>query len=269
MKLFKYQSTGNDFLCIVGPVKEPSMLAKKVCDRHFGIGADGILIAEASKVADIQMVYYNSDGSKATMCGNGLRAFTDFVYRQKLVNKKDFFVETGAGILAVHYKDDSRITISLNEPKLDLTQPDVSENVSQLQPIEITIDNQKISLYALMLGTLHAVVLVDDISQVDVLYLGSKLCHHAFFPNDINVNFVQVIDRSHLLVQTFERGAGLTLSCGTGVASSVVVTHHLNLTTSHVHITVPGGQLEVSLEEQVTLTGPTAYVASIDYQGVI
>lgn len=267
MKLFKYQSTGNDFLCVIGPISQPSMLAKKVCDRHFGIGADGILIAETSTIADIKMVYYNSDGSKATMCGNGLRAFTDFVYRQQLVDQTSFFVETGAGVLAVNYKDQHHITISLNAPNFELTHPDVMENVSQLNPIDLMIDNEKITIYATILGTLHAIVLVDDISQVDVLTIGSKLCHHAFFPSNINVNFVEVVDDSKLIVKTFERGAGLTLSCGTGVAASAVVTNHLKLTQSNVHVTVPGGQLEVLVSDHVTLTGPTEYVALIDYQG--
>ena len=268
MKLFKYQSTGNDFLCTIGPITHPSIVAKTICDRHFGIGADGILIAEPSTQGDIKMTYYNSDGSIAPMCGNGLRAFADFVYSQGMVLKKTFKVETGAGILDVEMNTNS-VSINLGQPTFNLSQPNVLSKVSDLNPVSFHIGNEKIAMHILFLGTLHGIVFVDDLSQVDITSLGNQLCHDPFFPKYINVNFVEVMDDTHIFVKTFERGAGLTLSCGTGVAASAVVAHVFKKTKSHVFVEVLGGHLTVDVTHDVILTGPTTCIAMIEYLGAL
>jgi len=263
----KYQSTGNDFLITKGPIEHPSKVAKQVCDRRFGIGADGILISYPSSQYDIRMVYYNSDGSIASMCGNGLRAFAHFVYQQGLVLKKDFVVETGAGPLEVHLKENHEIDIHLHAPRFTLTQNEYNGNQKTLAPIIINTDGEDITLYALFLGTLHGVVIVDAFSDDLINIVGRKLCHDDLFPEFINVNFVKIYDSTHIEVRTFERGAGPTLSCGTGVSASAVVTHHLNLTQNAVDVKVLGGNLHVHVAAlDVILTGPTQWVAHVEFK---
>jgi diaminopimelate epimerase len=269
MKLSKYQSTGNDFILAVGPIENIGQIAQKVCDRHFGIGADGLMVAYPSTKADVQMVYYNSDGSIAPMCGNGLRAFTHFVFHQGLVSKRSFEVETLAGNMNVQIEDEHNVSISLNAPIFKLTKPHVLKDVNDLNPVQLKLNNEIVSLHVLMLGTLHGIVIVNDLTHIDVNTLGSLICHHSFFPEFINVNFVEVLNNQHIKVKTFERGAGPTLSCGTGVASSAVVTQHLGLTLSKVQVTVPGGSLEVEVSESIILRGPTQLIAHIDYLGDI
>jgi diaminopimelate epimerase len=227
------------------------------------------MVAYPSEIADVKMVYYNSDGSIAPMCGNGLRAFTHFVFHQGLVSKPNFEVETLAGNMKVNIEDEHIVSIGLNTPIVNLGQPHVIKEVNHLHPIDLNIKDEVISLYVLMLGTLHGIVIVKDLERIDVNALGTLICHDSYFPEFINVNFVEVANQTHIKVKTFERGAGPTLSCGTGVASSAVVTHHLNLTEKNVKVTVPGGFLEVEVSNSIILSGPTQLVASLEFFGDI
>ena len=267
MILYKYESTGNDFLITKGLLENPQKTAIKACDRHFGIGADGLLIALPSEKADVKMLYYNSDGSIAPMCGNGLRAFTHFVYTNNMVRHSGFNVETDAGILTVNMDSNNQISIGLGKPIFNLNEADMIEPIKQFQHIKLDISENTILMYPIVMGTLHGVVFVEDLNTIDIDYLGEALCCHQRFPNHINVNFVQVVDETHVEVITYERGAGRTLSCGTGVSASSVVAHLLGKTQSNVHVKVPGGNLEVDLSDTVNLKGPTNLIGIIDYRG--
>ncbi|MFH5882367.1 diaminopimelate epimerase [Liberiplasma polymorphum] len=269
MVFYKYESTGNDFLLTEGPLNNPSHIAKKVCDRHFGIGADGILYTEQSQIADIKMHYYNSDGSIAPMCGNGLRAFVDFVYNHKIVQKKQFNVETLAGILPVNIHEDKTISLKLGKPIFSLNKEDMLEPIEDFGYIKLDISGTPYNVYPLFVGTLHAIVIVDSLKSIDIDTIGRRICTHERFPKHINVNFVEVIDSSHIEVTTYERGAGQTLSCGTGVSASSVVTHLLGRTNADVFVKVPGGNLEVIVSKEVTLKGPTNLIGIIDYRGAL
>ena len=267
MNVIKYQSTGNDFILFKGPIKNPSKFAMQVCDRHFGIGADGILFSTASKVADIKMNYYNADGSIAPMCGNGLRAFAHFVTTEGLIKKPNFVVETLAGLMKVKKVNATTFALDLGVATYALSTPNLKEKTTKLTKLSLKVEGKNYQLIPLFLGTLHGIVLVKDVSKIDVLNLGDKLCHHPMFPKYINVNFVEVVNKNFIKVKTYERGVGPTLSCGTGVSSSVNVTSALGLTTNKVKVEVPGGELMIEVKDTTILTGPTKVIAKIDFKG--
>jgi len=267
MEIFKYQSTGNDFILLKGPLTNPSKFAINVCDRHFGIGADGILYSTPSKVADIKMNYNNADGSIAPMCGNGLRAFAHFVTTHKLVNKKEFVVETLAGLMKVKKLSANTFSLDLGKPAYALKTPNLKTPTTKLSKLTLTVGKQKVELYPIFLGTLHGIVFVKNVDKVNVLELGDKICHHEMFPKYINVNFAEVVNKNYLKVKTYERGVGPTLSCGTGVSSTATVAVALGLTNNKVKVEVPGGILQVEVNKTTILTGPTQVVAKIDYLG--
>lgn len=252
----KYQATGNDFiLSTLAPV-DPRAFAQMVCNRHFGIGADGILFPQASSIADIAMRYYNADGSQAPMCGNGLRTFVKFVRAHGLVTSPAFSVETLGGIMRVH--DDGE-NVQLEFPK---PTPYTPYDATQLPSrVDVRLEGQSLTLYLLRTGTDHAVLFTEDKSLID--RVGQTLTTHALFKEGINVNFVQVNDANTLSVETFERGAGKTLSCGTGVLASAYVAHHVLKTASKLTVHVPGGTLKVDLTQGFRLEGPAKKVASV------
>lgn len=251
----KYQGTGNDFIFVYDQPNNPNQCAIKLCDRHFGIGADGLMFAQASEIADIKMQYYNSDGSYATMCGNGLRCFVRFVTNNHIINKSEFMVETDAGLIPVSVEDDM-IQIRLNRERSDLTNRESLLPLIDYIPIEL--DNTLI--YGVFLGTLHGVVFVENFDQIDEL--GPQLTEHPNFPDSININFVKIMSRTNIEVRTHERGAGWTLSCGTGVCASVVLAHALHRANAEVTVNTLGGQLHVRCaDEGIYLSGPAKWIA--------
>lgn len=262
MKFMKYQGTGNDFILldekdIQGLEKDK--VARRVCDRKFGIGADGILYAEKSEIADIKMNYYNQDGTIATMCGNGLRCFGRYVHETGRVKKDSFTVETLAGVLQVSIKGSYKeIAIELGNPAYVLSYPNLAEEEAGKEKLVLEVNGRTYEMYVLFLGTLHGVVITkEEVSEDDA----SKLCHHQAFPKRINVNFVEVIDRENIMVKTYERGVGYTLSCGTGSGASFVITEKLGLTGKEGHVHLDGGRLRVRTGEPVILTGPAVKIA--------
>jgi diaminopimelate epimerase len=254
----KYHGTGNDFILIEPSLLDSRLLAKRLCDRHFGIGADGIMIPHPSDIADIKMEYINSDGSPAPMCGNGLRCFVRYGLNHGLLAKGPLTVETMAGVIDVDAQDEL-ISLNLGQPTLDLDHEYVIDNH------EVIIDG--LTLHTLFLGTLHAIIIVDE--TLDIRSLGEKLTYHPRFPQAINVNFVTVIDRNTIRVTTHERGAGWTLSCGTGSAASAYMTNLLDLTEDEVRVITAGGALVVNTTEDVILAGPAVKIASGIFEGEI
>ena len=256
IKFEKYHGTGNDFILIQPQTVDLQVLAQRLCDRHFGIGADGIMIPYPSEVADIKMEYFNSDGSPAPMCGNGLRCFVRYCINHGILQKGPVTVETLAGIIDVDAQNEL-ISLNLGQPLLDLDSDAVIDHD------EVIIDG--LTLHTLFLGTLHAIVIVDE--SLDIKSLGEKLSYHPRFPQAINVNFVEVIDRKTIKVTTHERGAGWTKSCGTGSAASAYITNLLDLTDDEVNVLVPGGELSVHCHDDVILSGPAIKIASGIFEG--
>jgi len=262
MVLYKYEATGNDFILIDQEVKNPSLLAKKVCDRHFGIGADGLMFPTWNN-GQVYMNYYNADGSIAPMCGNGIRAFTKFLLDLGTIDSKEVVINTLAGPMNMTIHQDS-YTVNLGSPEVSLSEPLLKFETKGLEEISLSINHQTVKGYPINLGTIHFVVYVNNLNEYDDI--ATFISNHEVFPSKINVNFVQVLDKNSVRIKTFERGVGWTLSCGTGSSSSAYVSYLLGKTNKDITVIVPGGTLTVEIkEDQVYLTGPANKVAKIDF----
>ncbi len=263
MKFNKMQGAGNDFLLFDGvnnKYKNYSEMAKKLCDRRFGVGGDGIMIAEPSDVADIQMVYYNSDGTRGEMCGNGIRCFSKYVYDEGLLNKNPLLIETGDGIkeAKLKIKDGSviEVEIYMGEPSLDPKKIPVALEKKEVINEEVDILGEKIIFSSVLVGVPHIVVICEDLENTDVNGLGYELEKHGLFPKKMNVNFIEVLDKKNIKIKTWERGAGRTLACGTGSCASVFLANKLELVENKVNVKTEGGNLKIELKKDgIYMTG--------------
>lgn len=251
---------GNDFVLLdnrAGAIKLTRDQIVRLCDRHRGIGADGVILLTLSKLgkADWAWDFYNSDGSIGEMCGNGARCFARYV--QKLTgNKSDLSFETGAGVIRAQFHGE-RVTVNLTQP----------ENLQLDQLIPLSAG--KLTVHSVNTGVPHAVLFVPDADKAMIQQLGPELRHHSrFAPKGTNVNFVQILGSSRIRVRTFERGVeGETLACGTGVSASALISSRVHKFASPVRVQVQGGdELDVSFIERdgsytdVRLTGPADFV---------
>lgn len=250
------EAAGNDFIVFNGfkyNLKNHSQLALKACDRHYSVGADGMLVCESSDTADIKMLYYNSDGSRGEMCGNGIRCFSKYVYEEGLVAKKVFTVDTLAGIKTVWLETDNdkvrNIKVNMGKPIFSPKEIPVDMDKEKIIEESTEIDGKNILFSSLLVGVPHTIIFTEDINNVDVNGLGRKLEVHPLFPKKTNVNFVEVINRKKINIYTWERGAGRTLGCGTGSCASVVIGNITGRLDNIVHVRAEGGELEVQLED--------------------
>ncbi len=240
MKFMKYEGTGNDFLILETSVAPSKQDIQRMCDRHFGIGADGILFASPSTRADITMNYYNADGSVAKMCGNGMRCFVNYLYDQQLITRPSFVVETGAGLIAVTREHG---LVEMNLGTAFIHSP-------------ITLESR--TVYPVTLATEHAVIF-DGFEKRRLI--GPSVTSNITFQDGVNTSFVDVKGPNSLFVETHERGAGWTKSCGTGVAASAACAVQQGFVSSPVEVMVPGGTLEVRITDTVYLKGPANFIA--------
>ena len=261
LKFEKYHGTGNDFIIVENyDGVTPSKLTQKMCERHFGIGADGLMCVESSEIADVKMGFYNADGSIAPMCGNGIRCFAKYVYDHKIVIKPQFSVETLAGIMKVDLDTDAHqntyVTINMGAPDFK----------NAFGVLNLVVDDISFKLSTLVIGTLHAIIFIEKLETFDVEKYGKAIESHPLFPERINVNFVEVVNPQTIKVSTYERGVGRTLSCGTGATASVIIANQLGLTDPKVNVQVPGGQLTIDASEGcVFMTGPAVHICSGEY----
>ncbi|WP_077368709.1 diaminopimelate epimerase [Anaerosalibacter sp. Marseille-P3206] len=257
MNFTKMIGAGNDFVIYNGleyEIDNYSELALKSCDRHFSVGADGILVCEKSNIADIKMIYYNSDGSRGEMCGNGIRCFSKYVYENKLVNKKQFTVETLAGIKKIRLETDefgkvNTVRVNMGYPTFEAKSIPVDIMKEEVILEKLNIVGKEIVFSSVLVGVPHTVIFVDDIISIDINELGAKLEVHSIFPKKTNVNFIEILDKNHINIYTWERGAGRTLGCGTGSCASVVIGHRLGKLDNTVKVKTEGGELQVELED--------------------
>lgn len=233
-----------------------------LCERHFGIGADGLMLVEASQSAHVKMVYYNSDGSHAAMCGNGIRCFAKFVFDGKIAGCREFDVETAAGIKHIQIIDDGEPVA--NQIRVDMGAA-MFENLGLGMDDPIVDQLLETSLGTVLfsaasMGNPHAVIEVEDLEGYPVEKWGPVIETHEVFPEKANVNFTQLIDSQTCRVVTWERGAGLTLACGTGSCAAAAVLHRKGLVGDKVTVHIPGGTLNIELGDTVFMTGPAVWV---------
>lgn len=269
MKFWKLHGIGNDFIAIDDrfekrDAKYYSNLSKKLCNRRFSIGADGLLVVKNSEVSDIKMVYYNADGSRAFMCGNGLRCFVRFVYESKIVEKEEFYVETLDGIkkVNVNIKFGEINSIKVNMGSGSFLSKDIPVRLDKevFMNEDINILGKGFKINAMLMGVPHAVILVDNLDVNEVLFYGSKIEKNDLFPNGINVNFVKVEDNNNISVRTWERGCGYTLACGTGMTASAIICNKLNLTNKSVNVSSEGGSVKIDIGQEIYMTGPAVKI---------
>jgi diaminopimelate epimerase len=270
MEFTKMHGLGNDFILLDGINQKITAdfgsLAIKLCDRHLGIGADGIEVAQPSQTADIRMRIINSDGSEPRMCGNGIRCFAKFVYEQGLVSKQSFAVETLAGLIYPELQIDKGEVTAV---KVDMGQPVLSRSHIPMMGSEGHVINELLSIEgvtyqitSLLMAVPHTMIFVDDASIVDLLRIGPGIEKHPAFPQGTNVNFVQVLNEREIIVRTWERGAGSTLACGTGSCAAVVasVLNHITGRKVTVHLAVGDLEIEWNEDGRVYMTGPAVEV---------
>ena len=277
MKITKMHGLGNDFIVFFdeGTIElDVTDMAQRLCDRHTGIGADGLVIVMPSEVADVRMRIINSDGSEAEMCGNGIRCFAKYAYDRKIITKDIFTVETLAGIMTpeIIAEDGVAKLVKVNMGKPTFTASAIPMAVEAEKVIDYTIDVDGTSyvVSSVLLGVPHTEVFVDDVKTVLLTVLGPKIEKHPLFPKGTNVNFVQVVNENTVKVRTWERGAGATLACGTGSCSSAVMAHEKGLTGRSVDVQLYLGTLHIDYDEDGTvyMTGPAAEVFSLELEGV-
>jgi diaminopimelate epimerase len=260
---------GNDFVVIDGVRQTVALTTDKlrlIADRHFGIGCDQILLVEKSLRHDADFRYriFNADGGEVEQCGNGARCFVRFVHEKKLTSKKAIVVETKSGLISPRLEEDGRVTVNMGAPILEPARiPFTSDSDAVIQPLEV--DGQSVQISAVSMGNPHAVQVVDDVDNAPVERQGFLIERHARFPNRVNAGFMQVMDRNHIKLRVYERGAGETLSCGTGACAAVVAGIKRKLLDSTVHVATRGGVLSITWAGEhspVLMTGPAVTVFS-------
>ena len=275
MKFTKMHGCGNDYVyvnCFEETVENPGLVSKKISDRHFGIGSDGLILICPSNIADFRMEMYNSDGSEGAMCGNGVRCIAKYVYDYGLTDKTYVSLETKAGIkyLDMTVKDGkvAMIKVDMGAP---ITKPDQIPAISDKEIIvdePITVDGQEYRITCVSMGNPHGVVFVDDTDSIDIEKIGPKFEHHEMFPDRTNTEFIQIIDRNNIKMRVWERGAGETLACGTGTCASVYACILNGLTEKSVDVHLLGGCIHIDYDEEkntIYMTGP----AEVAFDGEI
>lgn len=277
MKLTKMHGLGNDFIVFFdegATTLDVTTMARRLCDRHTGIGADGLVIVMPSEVADVRMRIINSDGSEAEMCGNGIRCFAKYAYDRKIIEKETFTVETLAGIMEPTIIAEQGVAqlvkVKMGQPIFKASH--IPMNVEFEKVLSHTIDVEGVSyeVSSVLLGVPHTEVFVDDVTTVPLTVLGPKIEKHPLFPKGTNVNFVQVVNDTTIKVRTWERGAGDTLACGTGSCASAVMAHEKGFTGRSVDVELYLGTLRIDYEADGTvyMTGPATEVFSLELEDV-
>ena len=269
MDFVKMHGLGNDFVFIedkTGQDKDYTALARAMCNRHTGIGADGLIVIVDSRVADVRMRIINSDGSEAEMCGNGIRCFAKYVYDSGIIEKKRFTVETPAGIMEpeITVGADNKaklITINMGRPSFNRSEIPMEGVDGRVLNEDLCVDGENWKITSLLMGVPHTVTYVDDVDSVDIEKIGPLFEKHEAFPKHTNINFAQQMDDRTVKVRTWERGAGATLACGTGSCSVAVASFLNGRTGREVDIQLPLGTLHIEYREEdgnVYMTGPAA-----------
>jgi diaminopimelate epimerase len=259
---------GNDYIVIddrdgrISDVKASS-LAKKLCERRFSVGADGLLLVGVSKVADVKMRIFNSDGSEAEMCGNGIRCFAKYCYENGIIVKDQFLVETLSGNkvvwLKIKGKEVAAVKVDMGAPNWERSSLPMKGKGTCIDT-DLEVDGEMFKITCLSMGNPHCVIFVDCIDCYPVDEIGLKVENHKAFSRRVNVGFVEVLNEKELNVRVWERGCGETLACGTGTCAAVAVANKLGKVGNAVTVHVLGGDLKVELGKTIVLIGPAEKV---------
>lgn len=269
----KMQGTGNDFI-IINCMKQYfnyslNILAKYLCNRNFGIGGDGVIYLFKSYKADCKMRIFNSDGSEAEMCGNGIRCVAKYLYEKDMINKKNICIETKQEVknieLILENKKIIKVKVNMSSPIFEPNKIPVflpKENLkSGIHSVKIKIDNIEYTLYLVSFGNPHAVCFVNNLDNININKVGKIIENYKYFPNKINIELVQIIDRKNIKIKVWERGVGETLSCGTGACAAVVCGIKNKWLDNDVNVELLGGKLNIILEEnEVYLIGESEFI---------
>ncbi len=283
MRFTKMQGTGNDYVYVDGfreRIEKPSEVSKLVSDRHFGIGADGLILINPSGTADFEMEMYNADGSRGEMCGNGIRCVAKYVYDHGLTDQTSISIETLAGVKHLELTvGDGKVTsvrVDMGEPILEAEKipvlmdegPDSGSRLdlgagTRVVDAPIRVDGQEYRMTGISMGNPHAVVYVDDVEGLEIERIGPKFENHERFPKRINTEFVKVTDRRNVKMRVWERGSGETLACGTGACAVAVACILNGYTDPDVTVHLRGGDLRVAWAGEgnpVYMSGPAVTV---------
>ena len=271
MKFTKMQGIGNDYVyvnCLQETIENPSELAKKISDRHYGVGSDGLIMINPSDKADFEMEMYNADGSRGEMCGNGIRCVAKYVYDYGLTDKTSISVETLAGIKYLYLTvEDGKVVLVKVDMGKPMLRPEEVPVVSEKEEVidePITVDGQEYRMTCVSMGNPHAVVFIDqDVKEFPLETVGVKFENHERFPKRVNTEFVNVLDRHTAQMRVWERGSGETLACGTGACAVAVACALNGLTEDEVTVKLLGGDLQIKWDREkntVYMTGPAEVV---------
>jgi diaminopimelate epimerase len=267
----KLHGTANDFIYVdarAGLPADPAALARRLCDRRRGIGADGLILLEPSRTADWRMTIYNADGSRPEMCGNGIRGLAKFVYDHGLATAQPLRIETDAGVKIIHAERNgggkvARVTVDMGAPVWSGRDIPVAADGEVIErPLEVAGRTWHVT--CLSMGNPHCVVFVDDTAALPLATLGPAFEHHPFFPKRVNTEFIRVVSRTRLEMRVWERGAGETMACGTGACAAAVAAARTGRGERRSVVVLPGGELEIDWrdDDRVLMTGDAVEVYS-------
>lgn len=272
MKFTKMHGIGNDYVyvnCFEEEVKEPARLAPIISNRHFGVGADGLILILPSEAADCKMRIFNADGSEAQMCGNGIRCVAKYVYDHKIAQKDPLTVETLAGTKTIQlFTENGKVSsarVNMGKPKLMRSEiPMLGKETQVIDEILTISEAVSFRITCVSMGNPHCIIFVDNFNKIDVPQYGAEIECHRVFPERTNIHFVKIHNSKEVTIKTWERGSGVTLACGTG-ASAVCVAGVLNKKTERKILAhLPGGNLDLEWAEDgnVYMTGTATEVFS-------
>ncbi len=266
LEFTKMQGLGNDFICVdYDKVSRYnlSIFSKYVCDRHFGIGADGVILYSKSKIADCKMRIFNSDGTEANMCGNGIRCLARLMYENGFINKNKMKIETLAGIKEVECITQNEkimsIKVNMGKPQMDINKlpiyiPRNYKYHSNKCKLMLKVGDREIEGIFLSIGNPHTVIEYKGITDAQVAKYGKIVENYKYFPQKTNVEFVEIIDRNNINMKVWERGAGRTLACGTGAVASSYAMYKEEKVDNEVNVKLDGGDLKICIEDDETVS---------------
>jgi diaminopimelate epimerase len=264
MRFWKMHGLGNDYVVVDNRKEEmrehelPGM-AKTLCERHFSVGADGMLLIYDSEIADVKMRIFNADGSEAEMCGNGIRCFAKYCYENDIAKKNEVNIETLAGT--------KKVWLNILDGEVQSVRVDMGPPIYEKQFVpmlgdgkcideDLQVGDRTFKVTCLSVGNPHCVTFVDNVKNFPVEEIGPQIENHKIFPKRTNVEFVQVLDGRTLIVRVWERGVGETLACGTGTCASAAAAHLLGKTDARIVAHLLGGNLEIEIQKSILMTGP-------------